>query len=100
LRPAWSTEFQDSQGYTKKLCLEKPNNKQTNKNKKQKSKQNKTKQKQNPLQTCIKFSTDSLHCKKNSQILSKTEDNSVWKMNLVTICRRNTECKPISGDLR
>jgi hypothetical protein len=22
-RPAWSTEFQDSQGYTEKLCLEK-----------------------------------------------------------------------------
>jgi hypothetical protein len=22
-RPAWSTEFQDSQGYTKKACLEK-----------------------------------------------------------------------------
>jgi hypothetical protein len=28
-RPAWSTEFQDSQGYTEKPCLEK----QTNKNK-------------------------------------------------------------------
>jgi hypothetical protein len=23
-RPAWSTEFQDSQGYTEKPCLEKP----------------------------------------------------------------------------
>jgi hypothetical protein len=23
LRPAWSTEFQDSQGYTEKPCLEK-----------------------------------------------------------------------------
>ena len=28
LRPAWSTESQDSQGYTEKACLE---NKQTNK---------------------------------------------------------------------
>jgi hypothetical protein len=30
-RPAWSTEFQDSQGYTEKPCLEKqkPKNKQT-----------------------------------------------------------------------
>jgi hypothetical protein len=24
-RPTWSTEFQDSQGYTAKPCLEKPN---------------------------------------------------------------------------
>jgi hypothetical protein len=35
-RPAWSTEFQDSQGYTEKPCLEKQknkNNKQTNKQK-------------------------------------------------------------------
>jgi hypothetical protein len=31
LRPAWYTEFQDSQGYTEKPCLEKPKtNKQTN----------------------------------------------------------------------
>jgi hypothetical protein len=33
LRPAWSTEFQESQGYTEKHCLEKPTNqpnKQTN----------------------------------------------------------------------
>jgi hypothetical protein len=29
-RPAWSTEFQDSQGYTEKPCLKKTN-KQTNK---------------------------------------------------------------------
>jgi hypothetical protein len=27
LRPAWSTEFQDSQGYTEKPCLEKPKRK-------------------------------------------------------------------------
>jgi hypothetical protein len=38
LRPAWSkSEFQDSQGYTEKPCLEKPKNpkpkKQKNKNK-------------------------------------------------------------------
>ena len=26
-RPAWSTEFQDSQGYTEKPCLEKPKKK-------------------------------------------------------------------------
>ena len=26
-RPAWATEFQDSQGYTEKPCLEKPNKK-------------------------------------------------------------------------
>jgi hypothetical protein len=26
-RPAWSTEFQDSQGYTEKPCLEMPNQK-------------------------------------------------------------------------
>jgi hypothetical protein len=33
-RPAWSTEFQDSQGYTEKPCLEKnKTNKQTNKTK-------------------------------------------------------------------
>jgi hypothetical protein len=31
-RPAWPTEFQDSQDYTEKPCLEKPKtNKQTNK---------------------------------------------------------------------
>jgi hypothetical protein len=37
LRPAWSTsEFQDSQGYTEKPCLEKPKKKK-NKNKKTKS---------------------------------------------------------------
>ena len=30
LRPAWSIEFQDSQGYTEKPCLEKQN-KQTKK---------------------------------------------------------------------
>jgi hypothetical protein len=31
-RPAWSkSEFQDSQDYTEKPCLEKPKNKQTNK---------------------------------------------------------------------
>jgi hypothetical protein len=34
LRPAWlQTEFQDSQGYTEKPCLEKPKTKQTNKQK-------------------------------------------------------------------
>jgi hypothetical protein len=27
LRPAWTTEFQDSQGYTEKPCLEKPKRK-------------------------------------------------------------------------
>jgi hypothetical protein len=27
LRPAWSTEFQDSQGYTEKPCLKKDKNK-------------------------------------------------------------------------
>jgi hypothetical protein len=33
LRPAWSTEFQDSHGYTEKPCLQKSKqtNKQTNK---------------------------------------------------------------------
>jgi hypothetical protein len=31
-RPAWSTQFQDSQGYTEKPCLERQKtNKQTNK---------------------------------------------------------------------
>jgi hypothetical protein len=58
-RPAWSTEFQDSQGYTEKRCLKKPNQTKPNqtkkkkkerkkkkkKPKKQKNKQNKTKQK-------------------------------------------------------
>ena len=28
LRPAWSTEFQDSQGYTEKPCLEKQTKKE------------------------------------------------------------------------
>jgi hypothetical protein len=39
LRPAWSTksEFQDSQGYTKKPCL-KPNNNNNNNNKQTKNK--------------------------------------------------------------
>jgi hypothetical protein len=41
LRPAWSTEFQDSQGSTEKPCLDPPPQK---KPKKQKTKQNKTKQ--------------------------------------------------------
>jgi hypothetical protein len=39
-RPAWSTKFQDSQGYTEKPCLEKPKPKQN-----KKTKENKTKQK-------------------------------------------------------
>jgi hypothetical protein len=32
-QPGLQSEFQDSQGYTEKLCLEKTKNKQTNKNK-------------------------------------------------------------------
>jgi hypothetical protein len=35
-RPAWSTEFQDSQGYTEKPCLEKKQTKKTNKQTKKK----------------------------------------------------------------
>jgi hypothetical protein len=37
-RPAWSTEFQDSQGYTEKPYLEKQTNKQTLKTKTRKKK--------------------------------------------------------------
>jgi hypothetical protein len=33
LRPAWSTEFQDSQGYTEKPCLEKKKKKKKKKKK-------------------------------------------------------------------
>jgi hypothetical protein len=41
-RPAWSTKwFQDSQGYTGKLCLEKQKNKKNKKNKKKKKKEKK-----------------------------------------------------------
>jgi hypothetical protein len=29
-RPTWSTEFQDSQGYTEKPCLKKPKKKKKN----------------------------------------------------------------------
>jgi hypothetical protein len=44
-RPAWSTEFQDSQGYTEKPCLNNKNKTQTNqttttKKKKKKQTQN------------------------------------------------------------
>jgi hypothetical protein len=41
-RPAWSTEFQDSQGYTEKPCVEKP---KTNTQKKKKKKKQKQKRK-------------------------------------------------------
>ena len=37
LRPAWSTKFQDSQGYTEKPCLEKPTNQPTKKKNRKKS---------------------------------------------------------------
>jgi hypothetical protein len=38
-RPAWSTEFQDSRGYTERPCLEKQKqNKQTKQNKKNNNK--------------------------------------------------------------
>jgi hypothetical protein len=40
-QPGLQSEFQDSQGYTKKPCLEKQTNKQTNKRTKTKTKQNK-----------------------------------------------------------
>jgi hypothetical protein len=36
-RSAWSTEFQDSQGYTEKPCLDKQNKTKQNKNKTKKS---------------------------------------------------------------
>jgi hypothetical protein len=43
-RPVWSTsEFQDSQGYTEKPCLEKQNKTKQNKTEQNKTKQNKTK---------------------------------------------------------
>jgi hypothetical protein len=37
-RPGLQSEFQDSQGYTEKPCLQKQTNKQTNKQTKQKRK--------------------------------------------------------------
>jgi hypothetical protein len=46
-RGRWISEFQDSQGYTEKLCLERKTNKQTNKQT-NKTKQNPNKQKQKP----------------------------------------------------
>jgi hypothetical protein len=42
-RPAWSTsEFQDSQGYSEKSCLEKTKKKKKQKNKKKKTQENYT----------------------------------------------------------
>ena len=40
-RPAWSTEFQDSQGYTEKPCLEKPKKKRKEKKRKEKKRKEK-----------------------------------------------------------
>jgi hypothetical protein len=39
LRPAWSTEFQDSQGYTDNPCLEKKKKKRRKKERKRKKKE-------------------------------------------------------------
>jgi hypothetical protein len=38
-RTAWSTEFQDSQGYTEKPCVEKPKKKKKKKKKKKRVKE-------------------------------------------------------------
>jgi hypothetical protein len=40
LRPVWSTEFQDSQGYTQKPCLEKLKKRGRERKKKTKQKKN------------------------------------------------------------
>jgi FKBP-type peptidyl-prolyl cis-trans isomerase len=45
-RPAWSTEFQDSQGYKDKPFIKKKKNKKKNKKQKTKNKKNQNKQKQ------------------------------------------------------
>jgi hypothetical protein len=45
-RPAWPTEFHDSQGYREKPCLEKTKQKNKNKNKNKKTQKTKTKTKQ------------------------------------------------------
>jgi hypothetical protein len=41
-QPGLQSEFQDSQGYTEKLCFEKQNKTKQNKTKQNKTKQNKT----------------------------------------------------------
>jgi hypothetical protein len=53
-RPAWSTEFQDSQGYTEKPCLEKPQKKEKKrKEKKRKEKKRKEKKRKKVFILCI-----------------------------------------------
>jgi hypothetical protein len=60
---AWSTELQDSQGYTEKPCLEKPKTKKKRKKEKEKNmslvllEQDRKGRSQNKSQVCVKYNS-------------------------------------------